>query len=210
MPRSPSTRKSLSAAWERLFRFGANRACCRPAAEPTSSCCSAEAAKSLDFHVKDYFHDCPWGPWLLGERRPPAERFRMTRRLAAFAPALVFVAPGGARAAEELSGAEMGWPWALPFIAVLLSIATGPLLYPKLWHHHYGKVVGAWAVATLLALALVYGVPASLSAFVHTILAEYLSFILLLLVLYTVAGGILVTGNVHGTPRTNTLMLAVG
>ena len=49
-----------------------------------------------------------------------------------------------------------------------------------------------------------------LSAFVHAMLAEYLSFIVLLFALYTVAGGILVTGNVRGTPATNTAILALG
>jgi Na+/H+ antiporter NhaD/arsenite permease-like protein len=41
-------------------------------------------------------------------------------------------------------------------------------------------------------------------------LAEYLSFIVLLFALYTVAGGILVTGNMGGTPLTNTGVLAFG
>ena len=36
--------------------------------------------------------------------------------------------------------------------------------------------------------------------FVHAMLAEYLSFIVLLFALYTVAGGILITGNLRGTP----------
>jgi hypothetical protein len=30
-----------------------------------------------------------------------------------------------------LDGASMAWPWALPFIGILLSIAIGPLLFPK-------------------------------------------------------------------------------
>ena len=37
----------------------------------------------------------------------------------------------------------MGWPWALPFAGILLSIATGPLLFPKFWHAHYGKIAAA-------------------------------------------------------------------
>jgi Na+/H+ antiporter NhaD/arsenite permease-like protein len=113
-------------------------------------------------------------------------------------------------AAAELPGAAMAWPWALPFIAVLLSIALGPLVFPSIWHRHYGKIAGSWAVLVLAAIAVVYGAGTALAAFVHTMLAEYLSFILLLFALYTVAGGILVTGNVHGTPRTNTAMIALG
>jgi Na+/H+ antiporter NhaD/arsenite permease-like protein len=42
------------------------------------------------------------------------------------------------------------------------------------------------------------------------VLGEYLSFIVLLFALYVVAGGILVTGNLRGTPLTNTAILALG
>ncbi|MGE3149674.1 MAG: sodium:proton antiporter [Pseudorhodoplanes sp.] len=104
----------------------------------------------------------------------------------------------------------MGWPWALPFIGILLSIATGPLLYPRIWHHHYGKIAAGWALLTVLPLAIVYGVPAAFAAFTHALLGEYLSFIILLFALYTVAGGILVTGNLRGNPATNTAVLAFG
>lgn len=130
--------------------------------------------------------------------------------VAVSAAALLASSAGGAQAATELPGAAMGWPWALPFIAVLLSIATGPLLFARIWHHHYGKIAGFWAVLVLAALALAFGPEAAAAALVHSMLAEYMSFILLLFALFTVAGGILVTGNVHGTPARNTAMLALG
>ncbi len=129
---------------------------------------------------------------------------------AALAPFGLLSMAQGARAATELPGEVMGWAWALPFVAVLLSIATGPLLFPKTWHAHYGKIVGGWAALAVAALALAFGAEAALAAFVHAVLAEYMSFILLLFALYTVAGGILVSGNVHGTPLTNTAMLGFG
>ncbi len=44
----------------------------------------------------------------------------------------------------------------------------------------------------------------------HALLAEYLSFIVLLFTLYVVAGGILVTGKLRGTPLANTAILALG
>jgi hypothetical protein len=62
--------------------------------------------------------------------------------------------PTAAQAAPALDGAGMAWPWALPFAGILLSIALGPLLFPKIWHHHYGKISAAWALATLAALAV--------------------------------------------------------
>ena len=122
----------------------------------------------------------------------------------------IVLLPQDAHATTALDGAAMGWPWALPFVGILLSIATGPLLFPKIWHDHYGKVAVGWALLTLLPIAFVHGGSAMLTAFVHAILAEYLSFIVLLFALYTVAGGILVTGKIRGTPLVNTAMLALG
>ena len=119
-------------------------------------------------------------------------------------------APQAALAATELPGATMGWGWALPFAGLLLTIATGPLLIPGIWHHHYGKIAAAWALAALVPMALSFGVPVALAGFVHAMLAEYMSFIVLLFALYTVAGGLLVTGNLGGRPLTNTLVLAFG
>ena len=112
--------------------------------------------------------------------------------------------------AASLDGAALTWPWALPFAGILLSIATGPLLFPKLWHHHYGKIATVWAVLALLPLAFVFGVPMAIEAFVHVIVAEYLGFIVVLFTLYTVAGGILVTGDLRGTSAANTGILALG
>jgi hypothetical protein len=54
----------------------------------------------------------------------------------------VILVPSVAHAAD-LDGAAMGWPWALPFAGILLSIASGPLLFPKFWHAHYGKIAAA-------------------------------------------------------------------
>src|SRR6187455_1516105 len=112
--------------------------------------------------------------------------------------------------AAALDGAALTWPWALPFAGILLSIATGPLLFPQIWHHHYGKIATFWAVLALLPVAAVYGVSAAFGAFVHVIVAEYLSFIIVLFALYTVAGGILVTGDLRGTPAVNSGILALG
>jgi Na+/H+ antiporter NhaD/arsenite permease-like protein len=44
----------------------------------------------------------------------------------------------------------------------------------------------------------------------HTMLLEYVPFIILLLALFTVAGGVLLKGNLHGSPALNTGLLAVG
>ena len=118
--------------------------------------------------------------------------------------------PEDAHAATALDGASMGWPWALPFLGILSSIATGPLLFRKIWHHHYGKIAFAWALLTMLPLAATFGIAAALAALIHAALTEYLSFIVLLFALYVVAGGILITGDLRGTPGTNAGILAFG
>jgi Na+/H+ antiporter NhaD/arsenite permease-like protein len=112
--------------------------------------------------------------------------------------------------AAPLDGAALSWPWGIPFVGLLLTIATGPLLFPNIWHAHYGKITMLWSALALAPIALVYGIAIAGATLVHAVLAEYLSFIVLLFALYTVTGGILVQGQIKGTPLNNTLMLALG
>jgi Na+/H+ antiporter NhaD/arsenite permease-like protein len=119
------------------------------------------------------------------------------------------IVPEAAHAAA-LDGTALRWPWALPFVGILVTIAAGPLLFPRLWHHHYGKFAFVWSALAIVPIAALYDVPIATAAFVHALLAEYLSFIVLLFTLYVVAGGILVTGELRGTPLTNTAILAFG
>jgi Na+/H+ antiporter NhaD/arsenite permease-like protein len=121
-----------------------------------------------------------------------------------------FAAPAEAHAATGLDGVKLPWPWALPFIGLLLSIAIMPVMTPRLWRAHYGKVAFAWSALTLAPLAALYGVPIAIAALVNAALGQYLSFIVMLLALYTVAGGILVTGRLPGTPPVNTALLLLG
>ena len=118
---------------------------------------------------------------------------------------------GTAFAAEQgLPGASMSLLWALPFAGLLLSIATGPLLYPHVWEHHYGKIAAGWAALVVVPLALSFGFDVSIEAVLHTLLLEYMSFIILLFALFTISGGILVAGNIEGTPRVNAGLLLIG
>ncbi len=112
--------------------------------------------------------------------------------------------------AAELNGASLGVAWAIPFAGLLLSIALMPLLAPNFWHHHFGKVTAAWALAFLIPLVLFYGMGAAIANFVHALLAEYLPFVILLTALYVVAGGIYIRGSLTGTPLLNTAILAIG
>jgi Na+/H+ antiporter NhaD/arsenite permease-like protein len=131
-------------------------------------------------------------------------------RLLVFGTLFTFAFTQDAQAAPSLDGAALGWCWALPFAGILLSIAMGPLFFPKFWHHHYGKIAAGWAALTLIPIALTSGFSVAAAVFIHAVLAEYLSFIVLLFALYTVAGGVLITGSIRGTPATNTGILALG
>ncbi|WP_295546589.1 sodium:proton antiporter [uncultured Pseudacidovorax sp.] len=123
---------------------------------------------------------------------------------------------GAALAAPALSqaatfdGAALSPLWGLPFAGILLSIALMPLLAPTFWHHHFGKVAAAWALAFLLPFAAVFGPALAGAQVVHALLAEYIPFIVLLTALFTVAGGIHIRGNLHGSPALNTGLLAIG
>ncbi len=147
---------------------------------------------------------------LLSMRSNPGPSAMQQRLYGGAVAAILLIAPVPAQAAAALDGAALRWPWALPFIGILVTIATGPLLFPRLWHRHYGKLAFAWSALTLAPLAAAYGTPVAAAAFAHAMLIEYLSFIVLLFALYVVAGGILVTGELRGTPLVNTAMLAFG
>ncbi len=121
----------------------------------------------------------------------------------------VAATPGAAMAAE-IDGSQLSALWGIPFVGVLLSIAILPLAAPNLWHHHFGKVALGWMLAFLVPFAVAFGAPAAGAALVHTLLGEYLPFIILLVALFTVAGGIYVRGNLHGNPGLNTGLMAIG
>jgi Na+/H+ antiporter NhaD/arsenite permease-like protein len=121
----------------------------------------------------------------------------------------LLLCPAWAHAAE-IDGATLSAWWGLPFAGVLLSIALMPLLAAPVWHHHFGKIAAGWALAFLLPFAVVFGPAAAGGAVVHTLLAEYIPFIALLVALFTAAGGIYVRGNLHGSPATNVAIMAIG
>jgi Na+/H+ antiporter NhaD/arsenite permease-like protein len=112
--------------------------------------------------------------------------------------------------AKDLDGASLSMWWGMPFAGLLLSIAFCPLLAPRFWHHHFGKLCTAWSLAFLLPCALLLDMNTAISGVAHALTAEYVPFIILLTTLFVVAGGIYVRGNLHGTPLLNTGLLALG
>ena len=116
----------------------------------------------------------------------------------------------GATWAADLNGSQLSALWALPFAGVLLSMALIPLKAPDFWHHHFGKVTLVWSLAFIVPFALVFGFGMAGAMVLHAAVAEYIPFIVLLTALYTVAGGIHIRGNLHGSPMLNTGLLAIG
>jgi len=136
----------------------------------------------------------------------------MAGRTISIASALLMLTalPTFAAEAHGLPGTDMSLLWALPFAGILLCIATGPLLYAHFWEHHYGKISALWAALVIVPMAVAFGLPTAAEAVAHTMLLEYISFIILLFALFTISGGILISGNIHGTPAMNAILLAIG
>jgi Na+/H+ antiporter NhaD/arsenite permease-like protein len=137
-------------------------------------------------------------------------------RLAFGALALTLVSAAASAAEPEaaaglhVDGAALGLAWIVPFVGILLSIALLPLLAPRLWHHHFGKISAFWALAFLVPFGMTFGPAAAAYEVTHTFLLEYLPFIVLLFALYTISGGVRVVGALPGTPAVNTGLLALG
>ena len=113
----------------------------------------------------------------------------------------------------------------IPFVALLLCIAILPLV-PRLehwWHRNGNKLLVAaiLGVLTLGFYAVVHpgiehdghvtkGGGAVMYVLHHAVLDEFIPFIVLLLSLYSISGGILVTGDIQARPWINTMFLLVG
>jgi Na+/H+ antiporter NhaD/arsenite permease-like protein len=119
-------------------------------------------------------------------------------------------AAAAAGAAPHIDGSKLSAWWALPFAGLLLSIAILPLATPHLWHHHFGKIAAAWALAFVLPCTLLVGTEVAVYELMHTVILEYIPFLILIFALFTVAGGVLIKGNLHGTPGLNTSILGIG
>ena len=117
---------------------------------------------------------------------------------------------GAGPGAPALDGRLLNLLWVLPFAGILLSIAILPLAAPHFWHGHFGKVSAGWALLVIIPVAAIHGVPTAAYETVHLMLLDYIPFIVLLLALFTVTGGIHIRGNLHGSPSMNTALLAIG
>lgn len=94
----------------------------------------------------------------------------------------------------------------IPFVALLLMIATGPLFYEDFWHHNYPKIaIGLAVIVVVYYLFFLHNVHQPIHA-----LAEYIQFIALLASLYIASGGILIEIDKNSTPMANVGLLLIG
>lgn len=98
--------------------------------------------------------------------------------------------------------------WMIPFGVMLLSIAVGPLIAPKLWESNLTKLIVSIVLGIpVVVFMLVKGLSSEL---INTVFFDYVPFIILLLALFVITGGIHLSGDIKAKPWVNTLFLAVG
>jgi len=123
---------------------------------------------------------------------------------------LIGVAFAGGGHNHGVNGQELPLFSIIPFVGILLSIAIIPLIANDFWHHNFGKISAFWATLFIIPFAASMGYELALYEFLHVMLLEYFPFIILLLSLYTVAGGVCLKGSLVGTPILNTGILLIG
>ncbi len=104
-----------------------------------------------------------------------------------------------------LVSAPSAWT-VLPFVAMLLAIALGPLVAPRAWESNTAKLVVAAVLGAPVLILYLVTRPSALVGMAE----EYVSFIVLLGGLYAISGGIVLRGDLVATPMTNAAFLAVG
>ena len=119
---------------------------------------------------------------------------------------------GGSHHAPHLDGSILTIYWVIPFAGILLSIAVFPLLAPHFWHKNFGKISMFWGISLLIPLLFSnhVGLNVTLYEVLHVGLLEYVPFIILLLALFTISGGVQLKGSLVGKPIVNLLIILIG
>lgn len=124
---------------------------------------------------------------------------------------LLFTQPVCAASTSQLAidGGQLSIWWVIPFVGLLLSIAVMPLRAGEFWDMHFGKVSAFWGLCLVVPMLFYAGFQTTLYEVLHVYLLEYMPFIILLLALFTISGGVCVTGSLKGSPGSNVVMLLV-
>ena len=110
---------------------------------------------------------------------------------------------------EAVSEALPVWS-IIPFVGMLLSIAIFPLVKPEWWEKNMLWVALAWSAIFVIPFAVAYGPGEALFRVLESVLLDYIPFIVLLLGLFIVAGGIALKGTLVGTTKVNVILLLIG
>ena len=125
-------------------------------------------------------------------------------------PSLALAADTAHGSAPHLNGEGLAIFWVIPFAGILLSIAIMPLVALDFWHHNFGKISLFWAVSLIIPFLIYQGLEITLYEVLHVGLLEYVPFIILLLALFTISGGVMLKGTLVGTPQLNTIIIFIG
>ena len=96
----------------------------------------------------------------------------------------------------------------IPFGLMLLTIAVAPLLVEEWWESNKHKLTVAIFLGVPTAVCLIMG--GMLHELEHQLFGDYIPFIILLLALYVVTGGIHLSGDIKAMPWVNTSFLGLG
>ncbi len=96
----------------------------------------------------------------------------------------------------------------VPFVLMLGAIAVMPLFAEHFWDKNINKLI----------VSLILGVPTAiwlvsndmLLHLEHSLIFDYIPFIILLGALFVITGGIFVGGNIEASPKNNIIVLAIG
>ena len=94
----------------------------------------------------------------------------------------------------------------LPFVTLILSVAICPLLCPHFWGKHFSKIIFGLSLFVILCYFFIF------HDYITPVLAfvEYLDFILLIVALYIISGGIFIDVNIKTSPFVNVVFLFLG
>lgn len=112
--------------------------------------------------------------------------------------------------------------WATPFAALLLCIAVLPMVprASEWWDNNLNKLLVSGTLAALVCAyiglrgygfaASAPGTDAILHLLHHSVVKDYLPFVILLFTLYSISGGIRLTGDIPAHPSTNASIMFMG
>ena len=96
----------------------------------------------------------------------------------------------------------------IPFGLMLLTIAIAPLVVEHWWESNKNKLIVALILGVPTAVCLIMG--GMTHDLEHQLFGDYIPFIVLLLALYVITGGIHISGDIKAKPWVNTTFLGLG